>query len=163
VVQLAAREPHPARDHIYSSPRNYLLICYYLRQACLFYLLRRIGKKKCLLSVVLPCRYHSTMFLSAHISGDEQQARWWTQFRDVILAHRPEHYRCSDNLYTYNRNIPVTVNKICPFVSIFCVPTKVPYSLFFFKTFSFCPLLCQYFLCQKASFCRRKACVTLAV
>jgi hypothetical protein len=32
------------------------------------------------------------MVLHAHISpGDEQQARWWPQFRDIVSPHRYDH------------------------------------------------------------------------
>jgi hypothetical protein len=41
--------------------------------------------------LVFPCQYHSTVALHTHISsGDEQQARWWPQFRDIVSPHRYE-------------------------------------------------------------------------
>jgi hypothetical protein len=42
-------------------------------------------------SSMFPCQYHPTMALHARISpGDEQQARWKSQFRDIISPHQHE-------------------------------------------------------------------------
>jgi hypothetical protein len=42
-------------------------------------------------SSVFSCQYHSTVAFHIHISlGDEQLARWWPQFRDIVSPHRHE-------------------------------------------------------------------------
>jgi hypothetical protein len=41
----------------------------------------------------LPYRYHSTMVFHAHVSpGDEQLARWWPQFKNLVTPHRHEQF-----------------------------------------------------------------------
>jgi hypothetical protein len=39
---------------------------------------------------VFPCEYHSTVDLYADMYrlGDEQQASWWQQFRDIVSPNR---------------------------------------------------------------------------
>jgi hypothetical protein len=40
---------------------------------------------------VFPCQYHSTVALHTHMSsGNEQYAKWWPQFRDIVSPHRHE-------------------------------------------------------------------------
>jgi hypothetical protein len=34
-------------------------------------------------SSAFDCQHHSTLTLHAHL-GDEQKARWWPQFRDIL-------------------------------------------------------------------------------
>jgi hypothetical protein len=43
------------------------------------------------LSLVVPCKYHSSMAVHTHTSpGDEQQASYRPQFRDIVSLHRHE-------------------------------------------------------------------------
>jgi hypothetical protein len=42
--------------------------------------------------LAFPCRYHSTMVLSAHISPGGRTIGPWPQFRDVVSSHRHHHH-----------------------------------------------------------------------
>jgi hypothetical protein len=42
-------------------------------------------------SSVLPRQYHSTLVVHRHYHlGDERQARWWLQFREIISPYQHE-------------------------------------------------------------------------
>jgi len=42
-----------------------------------------------------PCRCHSTSV----IHGDDQKARWWPQFKDVVSPHRHDHHYHATTLF----------------------------------------------------------------
>jgi hypothetical protein len=46
-------------------------------------------------SGAFPCRCHSTSV----IHGDDQKARWWPQFRDVVSPHRHDHHYHANTLF----------------------------------------------------------------